>query len=104
MACSVVSDETEWSHGTCYLPTTVNKLVHRNAFPEIGCYAQGIQYGSSLGSLGCNRGRIVNLHSLHDSSTLRAVKTALMAVVLATESILQGAAEMVGVGEDTQVY
>jgi hypothetical protein len=67
---------------------TVIKLVYFSVFLKSDFYIQGIQYGSSLGSSGCNRGRTVNLHTLHESSTLRAVKMTLKVVVPATKSIL----------------
>ena len=67
---------------------TVIELANCNLFPISSVYLQGIQYGSSLGSLGCNRGRMVNLHNLHETSRLRVVKMTLMAVVTAPDSIL----------------
>jgi hypothetical protein len=58
-------------------------------------YTQGIQYGSSLGSLGCSRGRIVNLHSLHDSNRLKAVNRALTTALPTNELILKASAGVV---------
>lgn len=83
---------------------TMTELVHCDLFPISSIYSQGIQYGSSLGSSGCNRGLIVNLHSLHESSRLRAVKVALMAAVPAAESILGGKAEGLTLTESILEY
>jgi hypothetical protein len=67
---------------------TVMGLIRCNLYPLTSFNLQGIQYGYSLGSLGLNWGLIVNLHSLHESSRLSAVKVTLIATIPATESIL----------------
>lgn len=69
------------------LPRTATRLVKTpNANLK---HSQGIRYGSSLGSSGYNRGRTVNLQTLHESSKLNAVKAILADVVPATDSILK---------------
>jgi hypothetical protein len=67
---------------------TVIGLVHCNLCHVKSFSLQGIQYGYSLGSFGCQCGLIVNLQSLHESSRLKAVAMALIAAVPATGSIV----------------
>lgn len=69
-------------------PMTVMELVHCNLGLVVSIDIQGIQYGSSLGSSACNRGRMTNLHSLHENTRLRTVKMAVIAVVPSKECIL----------------